>query len=161
MAGKYYTVSTRLGDAWGKLRLGDFYAKGIEVAKDMDMAVQLYKASAVQGNKLAELRLAELYETGTVVEQNARFARIYYTRSVLQGYAVAEMALATFLERGVYQNPVEAYVWMSMAAKHKAAGAAVQLAMMRRQMTVADLKLAELDLQNMPQFVQQLVKEAD
>jgi TPR repeat protein len=56
---RYQSLADK-GDAYGELRLGEFYRDGDGVTKDEDKARELFKKSADQGNKDAEKALSKM-----------------------------------------------------------------------------------------------------
>lgn len=61
---QYFRASADQGHPEGQVGLAEMYAKGEGVARDLDMAVELFMMAAVNGNAQAQRMLASAYETG-------------------------------------------------------------------------------------------------
>lgn len=79
-------------------------------------ALRWLKRAAIQGDVTAQLQLADLYLDSTEPEQ--ALGRRWLERAAEQGSAIAQYHLGTsYLEgRGGPADPLEAYIWLSLAA---------------------------------------------
>ena len=87
------------GDAQSQLKMGEIYAHGKGVAKDMAQAAGWYLKAADQGLAQAQYKLAVLFHSGEGVEQNYAQAALWYRRAAEQGIADAQIGRASCRER--------------------------------------------------------------
>lgn len=90
------------GDALAQYNLGFRYEIGLEVAKNMRLAEQLYKQAAEQGLAQAQYSLGHLYSESNKFKE----ARFWYEKANQQGLADAQFALGIlyYNGQGVEQN---------------------------------------------------------
>jgi TPR repeat protein len=55
---KHFLTAARLGDSWGQVNLGNYYASGTGVRKDLNKAAYWYKKAYKNGNNDGALNLA-------------------------------------------------------------------------------------------------------
>lgn len=105
-------------------------------------AIAEYRELAEQGKAPAQVALAGLYAGGEVTgtPDYAAAAR-WYRRAAEQGDAVAQMNLGDFYARGlgVGRDEVQAWVWLSRAARQGRDWAASRRAEVARRMDAAAL----------------------
>jgi len=124
--------------------LGEFYARGDSVPKDLVKAAALLTKSAEQNNKNAQATLGFLYSHGEGVEKNLKMAARLFYGSAKQGHAESMARLTKFAETGlseaqyylsllyrdgdnVDKDFVSAREWMAKAAEQNFAPAQFQL----------------------------------
>ncbi len=105
------------GDELSQINIGEMYAKGLGVTRDIPEAIKWFNKAAAQGNVAAEFNLGEIYGHGvqTDHEQSVK----WYRKAALQGHASAQYKLGAkyFKGEGVPMDYLMAYAWMDMAAK--------------------------------------------
>lgn len=88
------------GDANCQNLLGDFYAKGLGVARDPKKAAQLFRHAADQGLAAAQNNLGRLYQFGEGVPKNAATAAGWYKKAAAAGNLPAENNLGILYVKG-------------------------------------------------------------
>ena len=106
------------GDPEALYILATVYFKGKRVARDFNMAAQLFTRAAEQGLALAQLHLGEMYFDGTKIPQNDAQALRWYQSAALQGMPLAQYGLGNvFAEgRGTAMDLEKAAYWYEQAA---------------------------------------------
>ena len=110
------------GDAAAQVLVGESYAAGKGVERDLQQAAEWYKKAAEKGDLVAELHLAALYrDGGKNFPRDMAQAAEWYRKAAEQGDAGAQATLATLysIGQGVARNYVEAYYWLYLAAAVK------------------------------------------
>lgn len=120
IAKSMFEKGAAMGDSWALLHLGEIYATGeLPTGRNRDLtkALELYSAATKAGNPLAPFRMGKLYETGTF--GRPELSRIFacYQESAISGFAMAQVEVGKAYEHGIGTevNPLEAYVWYSLA----------------------------------------------
>jgi TPR repeat protein len=110
--------AARAGIAPAQLALGGIYEKGLGVAKDPQLARIYYLAAAQRGNAKAMHNLAVLYAQGGNPDYVS--AAEWFRKAAMHGLADSQFNLAVLYDRGagIERNPVEAYRWFGLAARH-------------------------------------------
>jgi TPR repeat protein len=106
------------GDAGSQFMVGDAYAKGQGVARDLGAAATWYRKAADHGLSIAQDHLAAAYGAGDGVEQSYANAVSWYRKAAQQGYAPAELSLGDYCLKGlgVPQDNALAAEWYRKAA---------------------------------------------
>lgn len=114
------------GDVMAQNVMGMAYKYGLGVRQDHARSVHWFRKAAEQGDSDAQFNLGRIYgkafgayAKGRAVPQDDKQAVLWYRRSAEQGYRPAQIALAEIYAEGgtgVARDPVQAYVWMSLAA---------------------------------------------
>jgi TPR repeat protein len=116
------------GDAASQVQVGDGYAAGRgllrnmkQVAEDYRQAAGWYRKAAEQGSVAGELRLAALYRDGSGVARDMAQAAEWYRKAAEQGDVGAQATLGVLysMGQGVPHSDVEAYYWLDLAASVK------------------------------------------
>ncbi|MGD0859799.1 MAG: tetratricopeptide repeat protein [Terracidiphilus sp.] len=116
------------GDAASQVQVGDGYAAGRgllrnvkQVAEDYRQAAGWYRKAAEQGSIAGELRLAALYRDGKGVVRDMAQAAEWYRKAAEQGDVGAQATLGVLysMGQGVPHSDVEAYYWLDLAASVK------------------------------------------
>ena len=89
-----------LGDAYGQLRLGECYEKGIGVKRDYEKAFGWYSKSADQNHLGAQYCLGFFYQKGYFVKKDHAKAIFWYAKSAEQNMPFAQYELARYYEKG-------------------------------------------------------------
>ncbi len=107
------------GDAQAQCNLGNCYALGKGVEKNLREAVKWYRKAAEQGDALAQCNLGACYDLGYGVEKNLSEAVKWYRKAAEQGNAPAQYNLGICYDfgKGVEKNPTEAVKWYRKAAE--------------------------------------------
>jgi serine/threonine protein kinase len=80
------------GSAQGQVRLGDAYAGGQGVDRNLKVAADWYERAALQGSVGAMLKLGGMYASGNGVAQNNNLAYVWYGAAARLGSNAAESA---------------------------------------------------------------------
>ena len=76
------------GDAAAQSKLGEIYAKGIDVPQDHKKAAYWYKKAAEQGYADAQHNLGFMYAEGQGVAQNLKLAYVWSSLAAAQGKGI-------------------------------------------------------------------------
>ncbi|HEY6169626.1 MAG TPA: SEL1-like repeat protein [Verrucomicrobiae bacterium] len=108
------------GDAKARVELGDAFAQGNGVARDLATAIEWYRKAAAAGDAAGKVRLAEAYERGRGVAADLVTAAQWYRQAAEQNNALAQFRFGFMCERGtgVKQDYAEAARWYRQAADH-------------------------------------------
>ncbi len=131
---KELTPLAEQGDAEAQLILGKMYMKGQSVSRDSNQAMRWFKASATQGNADAQFFLGSMYVLPRKdVAEGVKWLRL----SADQGNQDAQLLLGkTYLDgREVPRDPVQAEMWLSLAAKDNLPFYQTQLASAERKIS--------------------------
>lgn len=111
-----FEAAAEQGLAAAQYQAGMAWLNGIGTDPDRSVAVRWLKRAAEQDNVAAQLQLAELYFSAPGTEQPGA-ARQWLNRAAVLGSATAQYRLGeSYLEgRGGPADPLEAYVWLSLA----------------------------------------------
>lgn len=135
---KELTPLAKQGDPEAEAVLGQMYLMGHGVLKDPDQAHDLFKASAEQGNADAQFYLAA---PSVLHRQNVGEGMELLKLSAEQGNQDAQLLLGeTYLQGipgAVAPDPVEADMWLRLAAKENLPFYRTQLLAAERQMPPA------------------------
>jgi TPR repeat protein len=134
------------GDAAAQVQVGESYAAGKDVARDLKLAAEWYGKAAGKGDIAAELHLAALYrDGGKGLPRDMVQAAAWYRKAAEQGDVTAQgtLGLLYSLGQGVPQSYVEAYYWLDLAAAVKGPNQEKYAA--NRQMIGAHITTDELD----------------
>jgi hypothetical protein len=107
------------GDVAAQVLVGESYAAGKGVERDLKQAAEWYKKAADQGDLAGELHLAVLYrDGGKDFPREITQAAEWYRKAAEQGDASAQATLGVLysIGQGVAQNYVDAYFWLDLAA---------------------------------------------
>lgn len=120
---RWFSEAMKRGDLEAPLMLGDLYARGLGVRQDYARAAELYRTAANFGRSAdAQYRLGDLYAYGRGLPQDYALAIDWLRKAGLRGHAGAQSYLGSFYENGfgIDRDPVEAFVWYSLAAARQA-----------------------------------------
>jgi len=120
---RWFNEAMKRGDTDAPLMLGDLYARGLGVRQDYARAAELYRTAANFGRSTeAQYLLGDLYAYGRGLPQDYTLAIEWLRKAGLGGHAGAQSYLGSFYENGfgIDRDPVEAYVWYSLAAQQQA-----------------------------------------
>jgi len=110
------------GDAAAQVLVGESYAAGNGVVKDLKQAADWYRKAAEKGDIAGELHLAALYrDGGKGLPRDMAQAAAWYRKAAEQGDAGAQGTLGLLYSfgQGVAQDYAEAYYWLDLAAAVK------------------------------------------
>ena len=132
---KEFRPMAEQGNAEAQLYLGKLYMMGQGVLKDQDEAIKWFKASAEQGNADAQFFLGSSYLLPhTNIAEGVKWLRL----SAEQGQQDAQLLLGkTYLQgdKDVPRDPVQAEMWLRLAAKNNLDFYQTELASGEGQMT--------------------------
>src|SRR6266700_360191 len=143
---KDYTVALKefmpmaeQGNAEAQLYLGKMYMQGQGILKDPDQAVKWFKASAEQGNADAQFFLGSYYLLPHLnVAEGVKWLRL----SAEQGQQDAQLLLGkSYLlgDKDLPRDPVQAEMWLRLAAKKNLDFYQTELVSAEGQMTQAEV----------------------
>jgi hypothetical protein len=78
------------GNAKAQARLGDIYADGQAVPRDMAAAEAWYQKAALQGDTGAQMKLGAIYANASGTARNNNIAYVWYGIAARLGLAAAE-----------------------------------------------------------------------
>ena len=107
------------GHELSQINVGEMYAKGLGVTRDIPEAIKWFNKAAAQGNVAAEFSLGEIYGYGAQADHEQSVK--WYRKAAQQGHASAQYKLGAkyFKGEGVPMDYLMAYAWMDMAAKQE------------------------------------------
>jgi TPR repeat protein len=110
------------GDPAAQVLVGESYAAGGGVARDLNQAAEWYRKAAGKNDISGELHLAALYrDGGKGFLRDMEQAATWYRKAAEQGdvSAQATIGLLYSLGQGVLKDDLEAYFWLDLAASFK------------------------------------------
>ena len=119
---KLFTDAADQGYRASQANLGLMYQNGDGVRPDIQKAISYYTAASVQGDLQSTFNLGQIYRKGSgSVSPDQPKAAKYYRLASERGYlpAANEYGLLYAQGHGVEQNYVEAYAWISLAARQQ------------------------------------------
>lgn len=132
---KELTPLAEQGNADAQLLLGEMYMKGQGVVKDSEQARKWFRRSGEQGNADAQFFLGAMYLLpGKDIIQGVKWLRL----SAEQGQQDAQLLLGKAYLQGateVPRNPVQAEMWLQLAAKDNLEFYETELMSAEKQMT--------------------------
>jgi TPR repeat protein len=107
------------GDALAQLTLGNYYASGTGVNRDLAKAAKWHRKAAEQGLPRAQFRVAFEYSNGVGVKLDLIEGVKWLRRAAEQGLADAQVELGKCYStgEGIGENPVAAATWFRKAAE--------------------------------------------
>jgi TPR repeat protein len=132
-ARKEFAPLAEQGNADAQLFLGKMYLKGQGVLKDSDKAIKWFKASATQGNADAQFFLGSYYLLShRDVSEGVKWMRL----SAEQGNQDAQLLLGkAYLQGELPRDPVQADMWLRLAAKNNLPFYEAELSAAEKQMS--------------------------
>jgi uncharacterized protein len=115
-------AKAKSGDAASQVLVGESYASGSVVERNLKQAAEWYRRAADKGDVSGELHLAALYrDGGKSFARDMALAAAWYRKAAEQGDAGAQGTLGVLysIGQGVPQSYVEAYYWLDLAAAVK------------------------------------------
>jgi len=127
------------GNADAQLLLGRMYLMGEGVSKDTDQAIKWFKASDAQGNTDAQFMLGSIYLLPQKdVAEGVKWMRL----SAEHGNQDAQYLLGKVYAQGLQglpRDPVQAEMWLSLAANENLPFYKTELDSAERQMTTDEI----------------------
>ena len=118
-AGEWYRKAADQNYSKAQKALGDLYARGDGVGRNVPKALELYKKAAKQGLAEAKKAMGDLYASGDGIGKNVPKALELYQEAAKQGLAEAQKALGDLYANGadgVGKNASKAREWYQKAA---------------------------------------------
>ena len=111
-----------------QLKLGELYALGGLVPRDLDKAKELIGLSVAQGSKSAMYQMGELFRLQSDWVQ----AKDWYTKAANANYSLAMIALSQLYmqSKAPFYDPPTGFLWMLKAAQSGSSEAQRQLALL-------------------------------
>lgn len=122
-ANLWFKQAAEKGVAEAQFNLGLAYETGRGVKKDEVQAARWYKQAADRGFSRAQHNLGLLLEDGRGVPKNDATAAEYYRAAAEQGFGAAQNNYGIMLlegRGGLARDPVQAWVWLSLAVENGA-----------------------------------------
>ncbi len=115
---KWFTLSSKLGNAAAQNDLGRCYYNGYGVAQDYGKAAEFFTFAARQGYSLAQNNLGVCYYYGNGVMQDYEKATEWYLLAAEQGNHLAQYNLGVnyYNGSGVPQDTEQAVKWLTLSA---------------------------------------------
>lgn len=66
-----------------RLYVGKMYEEGIDVEKNVDLAIDIYENIAKDGWPIGYFKIGQIYDLGKIVEKNLKRAKVYYEKGML------------------------------------------------------------------------------
>ena len=132
---KLFTPAAKQGDTEAQFYLGKMYLMGQGVTTDRDQAIKLFKASADQGNADSQFFLGTIY---LLPRKDIPQGLMWMRLSAEQGNQDAQLLLGQTYLQGLKElpvDPVQADMWMRLAARKNLPFYQAQLDGSERQMT--------------------------
>lgn len=125
------------GDANASYGMGLMYGNGFGVDMLDDQAIKYYTAAADQGHADAQFNLAVMIQNGWGVPQSDEKANEWYLLAANQGVTAAQISLGRYYSMDFLESfdPVEAYMWFSLAEDAGDIDAASKREFMESRMT--------------------------
>jgi TPR repeat protein len=113
------TEAASSGNSVAQYVLGQTYATGIHVPKDMKVAKIWFYKSAIQGHESAQLNIAIMYELGKGGKQDVFQAAIWFMKAAEQGNGLAQLILGEKYRQGagVIKDYQKALYWLHQSAE--------------------------------------------
>jgi len=108
------------GNAAAQIELGEAFAAGKTVERDLSQAAEWYRKAAVQGSVDGEMHLANLLrDGGKGFPRNPVEAAKWFQKAAEAGDVTAQAAVGVLYQygQGLPRNEVEAYFWFDLAAQ--------------------------------------------
>ena len=134
------------GDAGAQVQVGEAYAAGAQVGRNLNLAAEWYRKAAAKNDISAEMHLAVLYrDGGKGFARDMAQAAEWYRKAAEQGDVMAQGTLGILysLGQGVAHDDVEAYYWLDLAAA--VAGPRQEQFAANRQSVGAHITTSELE----------------
>lgn len=128
-AAEWYEYAARGGSAPAQYRLANFLEKGHGLAMDVEKSAMWYQRAAEQGNALAMHNLAVLFTSGLVGGRADMASAVgWFHKAADLGVKDSQVNLGIIYAKGlgVEADLVEAYKWLSIAARGGDADAAAK-----------------------------------
>lgn len=140
----------RAGNAEAQFFLGLMYQTGLGTRVDIERAAHWYEKSAHGGDLAGQRYIGKMYYTGQGVMKNYRSAYYWFSKSADRGDAESQYYIGQMNLRGeaVNKNLVEAYFWYLLASTAGFPDAAVKLALVKRDISTAQVNAAQKRAKN-------------
>jgi len=133
------------GDAVSQVLVGESYASGNGVTRDLKQAAEWYRKAAEKGDTSGEVHLAALYrDGGKGLPRDMAYAAEWYRKAAEKGDVTAQATLGVLysIGQGVPHSDAEAYYWLDLAAAAK--GPSQERYVANRQLIGTHLTVDEL-----------------
>lgn len=140
---KAFAPAAKQGDAEAQFYLGKMYLMGQGVATNRDEAIKLFKASADQGNADSQFFLGTIY---LLPHKDIPQGLMWMRLSADQGNQDAQLLLGQAYMQNLKElptDPVQADMWLRLAAKDNLPFYDLQLQTAERQMNAAQIAKGE------------------
>jgi uncharacterized protein len=128
-----------------KFQLGRIYEKGLGVPRDMNEAKRQYRDGTEQARSSVDANSGALFINSESITLEFAQSREWYLGAAAKGDAEAELNAGMLYAtgKGIQRNYVQAYLLLGRAAAQGMAEAARQQAMVKAEMTPAELERAK------------------
>lgn len=111
-------AAAELGNLHAQNDLAVLYRYGNGTSQNYQKAAKWFREAAAKGNAESQYGLGRLYALGLGVLQDYNKAVELYKKSAEQDYTFAQFQLGThyFMGLGVTKDPIQAHMWLNLAA---------------------------------------------
>lgn len=116
---KWFQRAAEKGHAEAQLHIGEMYQGGEGVKSDYAEALKWYRKAAEQGNAEGQWAMFFMYGNGCGVPIGTIESRKWLRKAAEQGHVGAQLQMGVDFWQGlggVEKDPVQAYLWLSLAA---------------------------------------------
>jgi len=130
---------------YAQYQIGNFYAEGLGVKKNLIEAINWYKLSAEQGFTYAQFNLGGMYYRGEGIEKNVVQAVYWYKKAAAQGDELAQHSLGIMYAegQGLVKDMTRAHMWLNLAAANGSADSPISLKAVSNAMTSQQIAEAQ------------------
>ncbi len=144
LARHWFERAARNGNATAAFNLGLMSERGEDRPANLSEAANWYEKSALADFPMAMLKLGDAYRNGAGVPADLRKASHWLRLAADTGHPDAQNLLGVMIAEGETSgSPVEAYAWFKLAAGSGQHEAEENMALLRRQLSDADVAEAE------------------
>lgn len=142
---KWYRKAAELGHVQAQTCLAWNLEKGIGVTQNGEDAIKWYLKAAEQGDARAQFNLGMSYANGNNVQKDEIQSMKWYLKSAEQGILKGQVNVSVLygMGKGVPKNNKLAYMWADIAAANGAGRAKGIKALLRKDMTRAQIAEAQ------------------
>jgi TPR repeat protein len=143
---RWYEQAAYAGDAESQITLGDWYAQGDKLTRNILSAIKWYGKGAAQGSAYAQYSLAVIYlqDNNPEVPLDYEQAMDWLQRAAWANFHAAQYLLGKmyYMGIGVPTNQILAYAWWKMSNRFENETVAADLARVTKKMSQEELEQA-------------------
>jgi TPR repeat protein len=160
LAKRLANCSRLITSAVSQFQIGEMFASGEFLPKDMSQAVQWFTKAAKGGNIDALNRIGELWAAGLDGEPNWEEAFKWEQSAAMKGHAAAQLHLARAYQngRGVATDSIEAAAWFDLAVQQKLPEAEPEFTKLKERLTTEQIEKAKRRSEKLAESIAQVSK---